>query len=99
MPRKDSAITSTKTISTLMEMQKQMMADLSEVNLKNLMPAMIMLTAMMSLTIQLLCENHQPMHIPTLMNKLVISSTLIWIYFMLKSTFLRNVAHRIKNSV
>lgn len=82
-----------------MEMQKQMMADLSEVNLKNLIPAMIMLTAIISLTIQLLCENHQPMQNPTLMNKLRASNTLIWTYFIVKSAFRRNVAQRIRNSV
>lgn len=67
-----------------MVQKKHITAIFKEVNLNILIPATVMQTATISLTIQFLLENHQPKHAPNPTNRLIPYITLTSVPFNLK---------------
>lgn len=90
-------MTKTKTIYTAIVIEKQTRAYFKEVNLKNLIPEIIMETATTSFRIQFWFENHHPKQTPTLTSKLKISMTLIETVFIFINEFLRKEKQDNKN--
>ena len=71
-------------------MAKQITAYFNEVNFSTFIAAMIIQTAITSLIIQFLFENHHPKHIPKLITALIKSNTLIVTFFIFIIGFLKN---------